>query len=290
MTEKNYDWTYFKRRIYINNSSKRELFRKWATPRGIIEWFIEFATYKANDGTLRKPNEVVKAGDNYKWIFHRGSNVEGKVLEVVEDSLFKFTFGKNNLDSEEDVIVTVTFHEKNGKVWFDVLQDNMSDSKFGRVYYHISCNMGWIFHMNNMKSIIYYGHDLRAKGVERMHVDAPSAYPLEEYVWTRFKQKEFIKAPIKDVFQKWATQNGITEWYLKNAEYESEEGNKRGKNEVVKSNDKYTWYFYSGLVIKGTVLEVIPNSTFKFTFGKQEPGSDEDVIVEISFSKKRRND
>ena len=286
MDKKNYDWSFFKRRVYFDNSTKRELFLKWTTPAGIIEWFIEFATYTGADGTIRKPDEVVKAGDKYKWIFHKGSIVEGEVLEIVDDSLFKFTFGKKDPDSDEDVIVTVTFHEENSKVWFDILQDNMSDSKYGRVFYHISCNMGWAFHINNMKSLISNGHDLRVKGAKRMHVDAPSAYPLEDYKWTQFKQIEYIKAPLKDIFLKWATPKGITEWFIKNAEYISEEGKVRQPNEVVKPKDKHTWWFHAGLIMKGTVLEVVPNSLFKFTFGKKEPGSDEDVVVQISFSEK----
>lgn len=286
MTEKKYDWSYFKKRIYFFNSSRQELFRKWATPGGITEWFIEFATYEGSDGTIRKPDEVVQAGDKYTWIFHRGSEVEGEVLDVVEDSLFKFTFGKKDPDSEEDVIVTVTFHNQDGKVWFDVLQDNMSDSKFGRVYYHISCNMGWAFHMCNMKSIITCGHDLRVKGVKRMHVDAPSAYPLEDYEWTQFEQKEYIKSPLREVFLKWASPTGITEWFIKNAEYESPDGKTRKGNEIVEPNDKYTWQFYSGLVMKGKVLDVVVDSSFKFTFGKKEPGSDEDVVVNVTFNEK----
>jgi len=125
MTEKVYDWSYFKRRIYINNSSVKELFRKWATPGGITEWFIEFATYESKNGVIRKPDEVVQKGDKYVWVFHRGSSVEGEVLDVVEDSLFKFTFGKNDPDSEKDVIVTVTFHEKK--------------EKYGLIFFRIIC-------------------------------------------------------------------------------------------------------------------------------------------------------
>jgi len=286
MTEKVYDWSYFKRRIYINNSSVKELFRKWATPGGITEWFIEFATYESKNGVIRKPDEVVQKGDKYVWIFHRGSSVEGEVLDVVEDSLFKFTFGKNDPDSEKDVIVTVTFHEKKDKVWFDILQDNMSDSKFGRVYYHISCNMGWAFHINNMKSILSCGHDLRVKGVKRMHVDAPSAYPLENYEWEQFKQKEYVGAPLKEVFLKWTTSKGITEWFIKDAKYESADGKIRKSNEIVEPNDKYIWLFHTGYEMKGKVLEVVINSSFKFTFGKKEPGSDEDVIVNVTFNEK----
>ena len=286
MTDKKYDWTFFKRRIYINNSSRKELFRKWTTPMGITEWFIEFATYEGNDGKIRKPDEVVQVGDKYKWIFHKGSITEGEVLEVVKDSLFKFTFGKKDFDSDEDVVVTVTFHELDGKVWFDIFQDNMSDSNYSRVYYHISCNMGWVFHMNNMKSIICCGHDLRIKGVKRMHVDAPSAYPLNSYKWTDFVLKEYIKAPLKEVFLKWATRKGISEWFINNAEYESHDGKKRDCNEVVKPGDNYTWQFYTGLVMIGKVLDVVTNSSFKFTFGKKEPGSEEDVIVNVLFSEK----
>jgi len=283
MKKKNYNWSNFRRRVYINNTSKEELFNFWSTPEGITSWFIEFAVYTDGSGKKRKQNEVVCANDKYDWTFHRGSTVQGKVLEVKENSLFKFTFGKKDIDSEDDVIVTVTFFEEGSKAGFDIIQDNMSDSKFGRVYYHISCNMGWTFHMNNLKSIIENGHDLRVKGVERMHVDAPSGYPLEHYEWTKFRQVEYITAPVNEVFNKWATPAGIVEWFLKNAVYEYG-NNTRSSNEIVKAGDNYTWEFHSGLVMKGKILEVQENKVFKFTFGKKEPGLDEDVIVIVSFS------
>jgi len=286
MEQIKYDWTFFKRRIYVNNSSKKELFRMWATPKGITEWFIEIADYVDQDGKKRKPVEVVSAKDKYTWTFHKGSKTEGEVLEVAEDSLFKFTFGKKDIDSEEDVIVTVTFYEEGDRAWFDVLQANMSNSKFGRVNYHISCNMGWVFHINNLKSIIENGHDLRVKGVERMHVDAPSGYPLEQYEWTMFRQKEYIKAPISEVFIKWVTPGGIIEWFLKKAMYESENEGIRFPIEIIKTGDNYTWKFYSGFIMKGKILDVQENSSFKFTFGKKEPDLDEDVIVNVTFKEK----
>ena len=283
MPNQKFDWTSFRRKIYIKNCSKEELFKKWTTPKGITEWFIEFAEYTGPDGYKRKPDETVCAKDKYTWIFHNGSKTEGEVLEVVENSLFKFTFGENDIGSSEDVIVTVTFHEDKSGSWFDILQGNMSDSKYGRVYCYISCNMGWAFHMNNMKSIIENSHDLRVKGVKRMNVDAPSGYPMEQYEWIRFKQKEYIKAPLSEVFTKWTTPKGITEWFLKKAVYESENKEIRSLNEIVKKGDIYTWEFDAGLVMKGKVLDIQKNSVFKFTFGKKELGSDEDVIVNVKF-------
>jgi len=281
MSNQKFDWTCFRRRIYIKNCTKSDLFRKWTTPGGITEWFIEFAEYTGQDGKKRKPDEVVSAGDKYTWIFHTGSKIEGEVLGIEENSLFKFTFGKNDLGSEENVAVTVTFHEDSNRAWFDVLQNNMSTSKYGRVYYYISCNMGWAFHMNNLKSIIECGHDLRVKGEKRMHVDAPSGYPLEHYEWTKFRQKEYIKAPVNEIFSKWATPKGITEWFIKKAQYESENKDTRSAGEFIKKGDYYTWEFDAGLIMRGKILDVHENSSLKFTFGKKEPGSDEDVIVNV---------
>ncbi|MCF8243348.1 MAG: SRPBCC domain-containing protein [Melioribacteraceae bacterium] len=283
MKQKEFDWTYFKRRIYINNCSKEELFRKWATPKGITEWFIEEADYKYGDNTKRKPDEIVRAGDKYWWKFHRGSVVEGTVLEVKENSLFKFTFGKKDVDSDEEVIVTVTINEKNGRCFFDILQENMSESKYGKVNYYISCNMGWMFHMNNLKSICETGNDLRIQDGDRMHVDAPSRYPLDKYKWTEFKQVEYIKALKDKVFQKWTTSKDITEWFIAEATY-SYDDMIRKPDEKIKAGDKYSWTFFQGFTMKGKILKIDENEFLAFTFGKKDAELDEDIIVELSFS------
>lgn len=284
MEEKKFDWTYFRRRMYINNCSKEDIFLKWATPKGLTEWFIEEADYEYEDKKHRNPDEIVQANDRYRWKFHRGSVVTGTVLKVEENKIFRFTFGKKEINSNEDVIVTVTIHEKNGKCYFDILQENMAASQYGKVNYYISCNMGWMFHMYNLKSIIENGNDLRVKGEKRMHVDAPSGYPLEEYKWTEFTQKEYIKAPIEKVFTKWITSNNITKWFIAEATYTYDDNKIRGKNEKINSGDKYKWKFHQGLTMEGTIIDIKENQYLSFTFGKKEPGSKEDVIVQVFFS------
>ena len=283
MKEKTFDWTYFRRRIYIDNCSKEDLFLKWATPKGLAEWFIAEADYKFGDNKFRRPDEIVQVNDNYRWMFHKGSVVTGKILDVKKNFLFKFTFGKKDIDSDEDVIVTVTIHEKNGKCYFDILQENMSVSKYGKVYYYISCNMGWMFHMNNLKSIYEAGHDLRITDERRMHVDAPSGYPLEQYKWTEFKQTDYIKAPLETVFKKWATPEGIVEWFIAEAAYKYNGSEMRKPDEIIKAGDEYTWIFYQAIRMDGKILDVVENKFLSFTFGKKEPGSKENVIVEIYF-------
>lgn len=281
--DKKFDWTYFRRRIYIRNCTVEDLFRKWATPKGLTEWFIAEAEYRYGNNELRKPDEIVKVNDIYRWEFHRGSVVTGKVLEVKRNSLFKFTFGKKDPGSAEDVLVTVSISEKNGLCYFDILQENMSESNYGRVYYYISCNMGWMFHMNNLKSIYEAGYDLRVKGVTRMHVDAPSAYPLEQYKWTEFNQREYINAPRHEVFYKWITSENIITWFIAEAVYNYDGGKIRRPGKKIKAGDEYNWTFFQGITVKGRILEVIENEVLSFTFGKKEPGSEEDVIVEVKF-------
>jgi uncharacterized protein YndB with AHSA1/START domain len=289
MSQKSFDWTYFRRRIYIRNCTIDDLFKKWATPKGLTEWFIAEADYEFGDNNLRKPDEIVQADDRYTWKFHRGSVVTGKVLEVKKNSLFKFTFGKKEPDSEEDVIVTVTFHDKNGNCGFDILQENMSESKYGKVYYYISCNMGWMFHMNNLKSLYEAGHDLRVKGENRMHVDAPSAYPLDQYKWTEFRQIEYIKAPREAVFAKWVTSNNIITWFIAEAVYNYDGFKTRKPDEKIKAGDNYTWTFFQGITQNGKIIDLVENEYLSFTFGKKEPGSEEDVIVELFFSSESEN-
>jgi len=178
MTEKNYDWSYFRRRIYFDNSSKSELFRKWATPSGITEWFIEFATYTGADGNARGPNEVVRAGDKYTWIFHKGSVVEGEVLGVVEDSLFKFTFGKKEPGSDEDVVVRISLDEKDGMTEIELEQSNIADNEYGKVTYNLSCMVGWSYYLTNMRSIFESGYDFREK--DEQLAKESTAYSLEK--------------------------------------------------------------------------------------------------------------
>ncbi|MFX0092312.1 MAG: SRPBCC family protein [Candidatus Hodarchaeota archaeon] len=283
MSEQDYDWTYFKRRIYIANTTKKELFLKWATSQGITEWFIANAVYEYGDSQFRKSNEVIKAKDKYQWTFHNGSTVEGQILEVQKNSLVKFTFGFKEPDLTEEIIVSVTFHEDNKGGWIDLLQENMATSKYGKVYSYISCNMGWVFHLNNLKSLIETGHDLRIKDNNRTHIDVPSRYPLERYDWTWFQLKEYVKASRTYIFKKWTTPKGITEWYIAKAIYEDQKGKVRPPDEIVRPGDTYTWNFYQGITITGKVLDVVENQLFRFTFGKKEPGSEEDVIVTVTF-------
>ena len=103
--------------------------------------------------------------------------MKGKVLEVVPDSSFKFTIGKKEPDSDEDVIVNVSFSEKVGMTEIELTQNNIADNEYGRMNYNLSCVVGWSYFMTNLRSLFESGFDYREKD-ERLAGES-TAYSLE---------------------------------------------------------------------------------------------------------------
>ncbi len=274
-----YDWTQFKEETEFNIPID-DLFERWATSKGITSWFIETAEFRTSEGRVRDANEIAQKGDDFRWIFHIGSEVNGTVLESIENKIFKFTFGEKEPRSNEYVTVEVTFTSKEGGSRFKLHQADMSDSKFGRVNYHISCKMGWVFHISNLKSQIEGSHDLRLINENRMHVDAPSGYSLDDFSWSDLNVKEVIKASITEVYNKWATKKAITSWFLSKADFFDENGRKRDDHELIKAGDTYRWEFRSPTPLEGKILEINQNENIKFTFwGLNEEETSEVNVV-----------
>lgn len=276
-----YDWTQFKEETEFSIPLE-DLFKKWTTSEGITSWFIETAEFRSSDGRIRDSNEIAQKGDDFRWIFHIGSEVNGIVLESIENKIFKFTFGEKEPGSNEFVTVEVIFTSKDGKSNFELHQANMADTMFGRVNYHISCKMGWLFHISNLKSQLGISHDLRIINENRMHVDAPSGYPLDDYTWNNLNIKEVIKAPISEVYDKWATHEAITSWFLSKADFYDEKGRNRDTHELIQAGDTYRWEFKSPTPLEGKILEINQNKNIKFTFWGL--GEDETSIVDVQFN------
>ncbi|MCW8811609.1 MAG: SRPBCC domain-containing protein, partial [Ignavibacteriaceae bacterium] len=102
----------------------------------------------------------------------------GTVLDVVLDSYFKFTFGKKEPASDENVIVEVKFSEKEGSTEIELKQSNIADNEYGKVSYNLSCMVGWSYFMTNLRSIIESGFDYREK--DEQLAKESTAYSLEE--------------------------------------------------------------------------------------------------------------
>lgn len=104
------------------------------------------------------------------------------------------------------------------------------------------------------------------------------------YNWTKFKKEVYIEAPLEDVFNAWAVPSEIIKWFIAEATYTQSGGDERSSNESVGRGDSYYWNWHQDLEASGQVHEVVPNERMRFTFGKNAPESDEDVLVEVSVS------
>lgn len=106
----------------------------------------------------------------------------------------------------------------------------------------------------------------------------------QNHDWTYFKRQIFIKAECAEVFKAWTTAKGITAWFIAEAQYTTVNGQHRALDEQIQSGDQYYWRWHQDLETQGEILEVQPNTRLCFTFGNKGDGSDEKVIVTVSFT------
>jgi uncharacterized protein YndB with AHSA1/START domain len=156
-----FNWGRFTVRINVN-APVEKLYHAWASRSGMEFWFLRLSEYKQPDGSLRGNDEVVKKGDNYKWLWHGwpDETVEfGEILEANNKDLFQFSFGKAGN-------CTVKIYKETGETIVELVQDAIPTDEHGMHYWHLGCKTGWTFYLANMKSLYEGGIDLRNKNVE----------------------------------------------------------------------------------------------------------------------------
>lgn len=154
----NFDWSRFVVRITVNASPK-DLYKAWATKKGMEQWFLRLSEYKKPGGSLRGANENVEKGDSYRWLWHGWSDdmVEtGSILECNGKDQIKFKFGDAG-----DCIVNIK--NEQGENVVELIQENIPADEAGMKNYHLGCKTGWTFYLANLKSILEGGIDLRNK-------------------------------------------------------------------------------------------------------------------------------
>lgn len=152
----NFDWSRFSVRITVTASPK-DLYRAWATRKGMENWFLRLCEYKRSDGTARSANENVEAGDTYRWLWYGWPDdmVEtGSIISCNGKDQVKFKFG-NAGDC------TVNIKNEGGENIVELIQENIPTDDIGMRNYHLGCKNGWTFYLSNLKSILQGGIDLR---------------------------------------------------------------------------------------------------------------------------------
>lgn len=151
-----FNWSRFTVRITVKASPK-DLYKAWATKKGIEHWFLRLSEFKNPAGTARGINEYVETGDTYKWLWYGWPDdmVEtGSILDCNGKDYIKFKFGVAG-----DCSVSIKTEE--GENIVELIQDNIPTDEKGMQYYHLGCKTGWTFYMANLKSLMEGGVDLR---------------------------------------------------------------------------------------------------------------------------------
>ncbi len=68
---------------------------------------------------------------------------------------------------------------------------------------------------------------------------------MKKLTFDSFTKKIFIKTPTEKLYWCWATTEGITSWFLQNAEYRTTDGKLRDSSENVQTGDSYLWEWHN---------------------------------------------
>jgi uncharacterized protein YndB with AHSA1/START domain len=158
MNKENFNENFFIRGVLIPLSIE-EAYKLAATPEGMSKWFITGADFIAPDGNQRKRTELAQTGDKYEWNWgYKDFKVSGEVLEAEMNEFMKVSFGPS-------YTVTFSVEKFKDKTLFKIVQECVKGTEKDEMNY-INCYGCWTFFLNNMKSVIEGGVDLRESETE----------------------------------------------------------------------------------------------------------------------------
>ena len=139
----------FTKKIYIN-ASVSELYRYWATSKGITSWFLRKAVYQNTKGMVRQPNDLVQAGDTYTWEWHNWEGREkGEVLQANGRDLLEISFTSSK--------VAVSLEAAGKATLLTLKQHNIPTDEESKLNIHHGCSNGWTFWLANLKAYMEHG-------------------------------------------------------------------------------------------------------------------------------------
>lgn len=147
-----YDWSQFHVHMYYL-APIDEVFRRFSTSAGMESFYVKRARFEGPHGVARKPDEMVQAGDNYKFEYVHDFRHPGRILEVEPNRLVKFTFGMPTVE--------VRFREVNGATEVDLHQTGCPTDEQSKLWLHLNCRSCWIYFLTNLRSVLAGGPDVR---------------------------------------------------------------------------------------------------------------------------------
>ncbi len=146
---KELNWNSFTKKIHIK-APLENIYRCWATEKGITSWFLRSAHYKRN-GNAIKNEEFIKTDDKFFWKWHNwDAQHEGEILEANGNDIIKFTFEKSSK-------VLVKLEKDNDAVLLSLNQYDIPTDDKSKLEIFYGCSNGWTFWLANLKAYLEYG-------------------------------------------------------------------------------------------------------------------------------------
>lgn len=91
------------------------------------------------------------------------------------------------------------------------------------------------------------------------------------YDWSRFQLRIPISAPTEEVYKRWGTSKGLESWFLRVAQFKTNEGVAKTADEPLRPGDSYLWRWYGyrdEVAEHGVILSANHKDEISFSFGK----------------------
>lgn len=160
---KDFDWTHFSKRIYIN-ADIDVVYDAWTQTKEIEKWFLAKAEFYSKNGEKLPPHENVKSDSKYRWKwFAQNHSEEGYIIRTNENNHIEFTFAGN-------CKVQIRLQQEKKQTLVELTQTEIPLDDSSKQNIRLGCAFGWTFYLLNLKSVLEGGLDLRNKNSELVGV------------------------------------------------------------------------------------------------------------------------
>ena len=160
---KEFDWTQFSKRIFIN-TDLNSVYNAWTKSGELEKWFLSKATFQSIDGKEILPIENIDSESTYKWNWFAQNHFEEGTVNLANGvDYIEFTFAGNC-----KVQVRLSIEENQTLVELTQTEIPLDDSSKENI--RLGCAFGWTFYLLNLKSVLEGGLDLRNKDTELIGV------------------------------------------------------------------------------------------------------------------------
>ena len=114
---------------------------------------------------------------------------------------------------------------------------------------------------------------------------------MTDYDWSKFSLRIPVKADVGIIYKAWATKKGIESWFLRTANYVTQDEVQRKDNDFIQKGDRYTWLWHGyddETVEHNDIIEANGQDLISFVFAGHcmvtvEIGMlDDEIIVQLT--------